>query len=77
MGGHKKWNRLEEAEDILDQVYEALAKIPTRDLRTDHIWVPSREFIAEIEESRDRVKRYMKRNKINGWAHEHEHPTTD
>lgn len=66
MAGNKKWNRLEEAEDILEQALVTLSKIPVRDLRSDHVWVPSTEFINEISETRDRVRRYMKRNRGNG-----------
>ena len=65
--GRKRWNRIEEAEDILDQVYELLNQIPIRDLKNEVMWVPSTQFVSEIEETKDRVHRYMKRHKLNGW----------
>lgn len=77
MGHHgKKWNRLEEAEDILDHIYLVLLKMPLADLRKEHVWIPSREYIEEIAEARDRVHRYMKRNKINGWKEGHDEAST-
>lgn len=60
----KKWSKQEEAEDILDQCLAILDRIPIRDLRSDHVWIPSREFIDSIAETRDRVYRYMKRNHL-------------
>lgn len=60
----KKWSKLEEAEDILDQCLSILDQIPITDLRNDHVWIPSREFLSSIAETRDRVYRYMKRNHL-------------
>ena len=62
----KKWSRLEEVEDILEQCYATLNKIPLADLRKEHMWLPSKEFLDELAESRDRAFRYMKRNKHYG-----------
>lgn len=69
MGGHKKWNRLEEAEDILDHVFEVMTQIPMDDLKRGYNWLPSEEFCTQMIEAKDRVRRYMKRNKLNGWSH--------
>lgn len=74
MSGHKKWSRLEEAEDIIDHVYSILAKLPLADLRKEQMWIPSKELVEEIVESKDRMCRYMKRNKVNGWRDEHNPP---
>lgn len=60
----KKWSKLEEAEDILDQCLSLLDRIPVSDLRKEHVWIPSKEFIDSIAETKDRVYRYMKRNHL-------------
>lgn len=69
--GRKKWSRLEETEDILDQTYEVLLKLPLADLkRQEQLWLPSPELVAELCETKDRIQRYMKRNKLNGWSND-------
>lgn len=68
-GHNKKWSRVEEADDILEQCYNVLSGIPIADLRKEHMWVPSREMVDSVAEVRDRVFRYMKRN--HGWGNGH------
>lgn len=76
MSGHKKWNRLEEAEDIIDHVFSVLSKIPLADLRRQEmVWMPSSQLVEELIESKDRMCRYMKRNKVNGWRDEQNPPS--
>lgn len=65
---NKKWSRVEEADDILEQCFEALNRVPVRELRTS-AWVPSDELLDYITETKDRVYRYMMRN--HGWSNGH------
>lgn len=60
----KKWSRIEEADDILDQCLDLFNRIPLSDLKKDHMWMPSKEFLDGITETKDRVYRYMKRNHL-------------
>lgn len=67
----KKWNKLEETEDILEHCFEVLNSIPVRDLRSDHMWIPSSDMLDSIVEARERVRRYMIRN--HGWGNGNGH----
>lgn len=71
-----KWDRHEEADFIIEFCGEALSLIPIQALKTGVIWMPSEFALNQILECKERVERYAKRYKINGWKEDESDTST-